>query len=86
MAKLTKARREYVNFLDRTLIPDLKDSGYEATAEDFEECSRLIRAGKTDDGFAGFLRHTLIPDLMQSGRIETARDFAKCARYIRRKS
>jgi hypothetical protein len=85
MAKLTKARREYVEFLDNTLIPDLKESGYEATAEDFEECSRLIRAGKKDAGFADWLSRTLIPDLKASGRIYTAQDFQRCVRFIRKR-
>lgn len=82
MARLTKARSDFVWFLDNRLIPDLHESGKEFTAEDFETCSDLIRTGETDAEFAGWLRTTLIPDLRESGNIFTAKDFQKCARFI----
>lgn len=34
---------EFVGYLEETLIPDLRRSGSEATAEDFEKCVRIIR-------------------------------------------
>lgn len=82
--RLTKARRDFADYLERTLIPDLKESGLEATAEDFEECVGLIRSGQKDPAFADWLSSTLIPDLKESGRIYTAQDFQKCVRFIRR--
>lgn len=36
-------RDAYVAWLEETLIPDLRESGYEATADDFDKCIRLIR-------------------------------------------
>lgn len=29
--------QDYINYLRNTLIPDLRDSGFDATADDFEE-------------------------------------------------
>jgi hypothetical protein len=37
-----KTAVDHVLFLEGSLIPDLKDSGTEATAEDFETCLLLI--------------------------------------------
>jgi len=34
---------KFVEFLETTLIVDLKDTGMDATAEDFEECCHIIR-------------------------------------------
>ena len=31
------------NYLERRLIPDLKESGMEATAEDFENCLQFLK-------------------------------------------
>jgi len=31
------SKEDFINFLENTLIPDLKASGTDATAEDFEE-------------------------------------------------
>jgi hypothetical protein len=33
---------QYINYLLDRLIPDLRDSGHNATAEDFETCLRII--------------------------------------------
>jgi len=33
---------QFLDFLEHTLIPDLKESGTEATAEDFEKCVAII--------------------------------------------
>jgi hypothetical protein len=33
---------DFIEFLETTLIPDLLDSGYDATAEDFQEAIRII--------------------------------------------
>ncbi len=34
---------EFVAYLEETLIPDLRESGHECTAEDFERCVAIIR-------------------------------------------
>jgi hypothetical protein len=80
--KLTKARSDFVWFLENRLIPDLEESGKEFTAEDFQTCADLISEGRTDPEFARWLRTTLIPDLKESGAVYTAQDFQKCARFI----
>jgi hypothetical protein len=36
--------KEFVDYLEQRLIPDLKESGKEATAEDFERCVSLLRS------------------------------------------
>ena len=33
----------YIAWLEDTLIPDLKDSGSDCTAEDFEHCIAIMR-------------------------------------------
>lgn len=33
----------FVDYLTNTLIPDLRDSGRDATADDFEMCIKIIR-------------------------------------------
>ena len=35
---------DFLSFLQDTLIPDLKESGHDCTAEDFETCVSIIRA------------------------------------------
>jgi hypothetical protein len=34
---------EFIAYLENTLIPDLKESGHEYTAEDFEKCIAIMR-------------------------------------------
>ena len=36
-------KQDFIDFLVTTLIPDLKDSGMEATAEDFESAVFFMR-------------------------------------------
>lgn len=33
---------DFVSYLQDTLIPDLRDSGLDATADDFDTCVRII--------------------------------------------
>lgn len=76
---------EWLDFLKDTLIPDLYDSGKDATAEDFERGVRMIEGEEDiDKGFALWLRDTLIPDLLESGYSETAKDFHDLAWHIER--
>ena len=35
-------RKEFVNYLRKTLIPDLRESGRDATADDFEAACEFI--------------------------------------------
>ena len=42
--ELDQAVLEHVEYLEGTLIPDLQDSGRDATAEDFERCCLMLRA------------------------------------------
>ena len=66
---------DLADFLDRTLIPDLKRSGMKETAKDFQKCAKLLRAGRRDKPFEKWLKTTLIPDLKDSGTEATAHDF-----------
>lgn len=36
-------RNEFINYLEQTLIPDLKESGHTATAEDFSVAVRFLK-------------------------------------------
>jgi len=76
-------REGFVSYLEQTLIPDLRESGADATADDFARCVELIRDNETDPEFVGFLTNTLIPDLEESGHEFTAEDFETCVRYLR---
>lgn len=39
----TQEDKDFVVWLEQTLIPDLQDSGTEETAKDFERCVEIIR-------------------------------------------
>lgn len=39
---LKKEDRDFLVFLEETLIPDLHESGHQYTAEDFERCVEII--------------------------------------------
>lgn len=34
---------DFLLYLEETLIPDLRESGHDATADDFERCVEMIR-------------------------------------------
>lgn len=80
--KMSKKKREYLNYLRTTIIPDTKESGRDFTRKDLQKCERLIARGKTDAKFARYLRTTLIPDFRTSGSEGYVDDFQTCARYI----
>ena len=44
MNEPTLTKEEYIAYLETTLIPDLRESGMEATAEDFETAVMLLKA------------------------------------------
>lgn len=71
----------YIDFIENTLAPDLVDSGYESTAEDFYTLANNIKEGYVDVGFMKFLEGTLIPDLKESGKNSTAEDFEAGIKY-----
>ena len=64
-------------------MPDLKDSGMDAMAEDFEYLVQLLDTGQWDEDFAVFLEGTLIPDLKESGTEATAEDFETGLKFLR---
>lgn len=83
--------RDFVDYLENRLIPDLEESGQEATAEDFETLAKFLRDPELTEadewsivGFVSFLENTLIPDLKASGREFTAADFQRGVRMLRR--
>lgn len=39
---------EFIEYLEMTLIPDLKEAGQAATAEDFEQCIDFMRDTQDD--------------------------------------
>jgi hypothetical protein len=40
------SKQDFVEYLTDTLIPDLKESGMDATAEDFETAVHFMKGGK----------------------------------------
>jgi hypothetical protein len=43
LKKVLDERDAFVEYLTQTLIPDLRESGSDATADDFETCVRYMR-------------------------------------------
>lgn len=74
---------EFIFYLNHTLIPDLYNSGRDATAEDFETCALNIERGIYDENFIEYLENILIPDLYESGRDATAEDFEIAVGYMK---
>jgi hypothetical protein len=83
---------EYLNYLKNTYIPDLKESGKEATAEDFEAMVAFIEGAESygdwenKEEFISFLKNTLIPDLKISEDIFTVEDFEEGIKYLKNKN
>lgn len=78
---LTKAEKDFIVFLERTLIPDLKESGGDGYVEDFEEGLDFIEAYEENGRFGAegryhrkggvedyldYLHNTIIPDTIES--------------------
>lgn len=79
---MRQTKPQFIYYLEDTLIPDLKESGRTATAEDFETLVKLLRAPTKAPGpwkstveFVQYLEETLVPDLYQSDHTFTAKDF-----------
>lgn len=95
--QLTKAEKDFIVFLERTLIPDLKESGSEGYVKDFEEGLDFIEYYENHGRFGGgassvhgyleYLHNTIIPDTIESrGRDSgTARDLKRMAKMIERR-
>ena len=45
-ARIWSSKKVFIRFLEDTLIPDLKESGMEFTAEDFETAVYYMKGGK----------------------------------------
>jgi hypothetical protein len=90
------AKTDYVEYLQDKLIPDLKENGNTATAQDFETLLYVIKTGNVQrdpddheanewasvEDFKKYLEGTLVPDLKESGRIATADDFEEGMKYL----
>lgn len=98
--QLTKAEKDFIVFLEGTLIPDFRESGSEGYVEDFEEGLDLIEVYEKFGTFRGhsqreggvadyldYLHNTIIPDTIESrGRDSgTARDLKRMAKMIERR-
>lgn len=88
MEKQQVSTVDFVRFITRTLIPDLKHSGHYATAQDFdravafiEDPSTLFFDGYGRGQFVAYLREVVIPDMRESST-RTAEDFRICADMI----
>jgi hypothetical protein len=45
---MQNTKQEFINYLNDTLIPDLKQNGHEATAEDFEEAIFWLKSKEAE--------------------------------------
>jgi len=84
---------EYTNYLSNTLIPDLKESGSDAMAEDFIDLLWYLEAMSPDvenfvpeEDFIFYLETTLIPDLKESGSDAMAEDLETGIGFLRQKA
>jgi hypothetical protein len=75
---------EFRAYLTEILIPDLRDSGMDSTADDFETASYYMTRGrdKKYPAWRNFIMKTLVPDLKESGQVMTAKDFRTAIKYI----
>jgi hypothetical protein len=78
----------FVDFLKKRLIPDLRESGMDATADDYQRGISLYRDKKgvlpitSFMNYLKYLRGTLIPDLKASGSESTAADFERMYKMV----
>lgn len=78
----------FVDFLKKRLIPDLRESGMDATADDYQRGISLYRDKKgvlpitSFMNYLKYLRETLIPDLKASGSEATAADFERMYKMV----
>ena len=78
----------FVNFLKKRLIPDLRESGMDATADDYQRGISLYMDKKgvlpitSSMNYLKYLRETLIPDLKASGSDSTAADFERMYKMV----
>ena len=83
-------RQEFIDYLENTLIPSLRDSGSEATAEEFELGAQILKSGYHPSGdseqnladWVSWLQNTWIPDLRQDGYEATADDVDTLIRFL----
>jgi hypothetical protein len=72
----------FVNFLEHTLIPDLREGGKTSTAQDLQDCARAIKRGRKSAALSSY-RARVGRDQKSAGYVETAKDYAKCARLVK---
>lgn len=78
----------FVDFLKKRLIPDLRESGMDAIADDYQRGISLYRDKKgvlpitSFMNYLKYLRETLIPDLKASGSESTAADFERMYKMV----
>ena len=77
-----QTKADFVEFLERTLIPDLQESGAEATAQDFQICADAIRENRKSKRLSSYLAR-VGKDYKRSGKEFTAADYKRCARLVK---
>jgi len=82
-----QTKEDFIAYLEQTLVPDLKEEGKEATADDFESLISFMEGLDVVEGlpkaeFLDYLKTQLIPDLKESGAEETAKDFETGVAFI----
>lgn len=75
---------DFREFLSETLIPDLRESGMDSTADDFETAVSYLTRGKDKkyQNWRKFIVGTLVPDLREAGYKATAKDFMTAVKFI----
>ena len=75
---------DFREFLSETLIPDLRESGQDATADDFETAVGYLTYGKDKKyrAWKKFIVGRLVPDLRASDYRATAKDFMTAIKFI----
>lgn len=74
---------DYIEYVDATLIPDLKASDLKELAAEIDQLATYIKDGFEDKNFVNHLQDNVIPDLHDAGMHSTAEDFEEGIRWYK---
>jgi hypothetical protein len=78
---VAQSKRDFLDFLENTLVPDLRADGSTASARDLMDCVIMAERGKTSKTKAAYFR-MVGRGYKASGSTSMARDYARCARLV----
>jgi hypothetical protein len=78
---MAQSKKDFLAFLENTLVPDLRSDGSTASARDLMDCVLMAEQNRTSATKAAFFRQ-VARDYKASGSTGMARDYARCARLV----